>query len=312
MKVLILHGGDSPERAVSLDSARAVMAALETLGHSVVSWDPWRASGSPAEAILEALGSSHPDVVFVALHGGAGENGKVQSVLDLARVPYTGSGVRASVLAMDKILAKMLFERFDVPTPSWREVNASDTDGDEAAAALGFPLVVKPAAAGSTVGISVVRSDDELPAALGIARSLDDRVLVETFVSGRELTVGVLDGRALPVVEIVPESGFYDYDAKYTAGKSCYEVPARLPEADSRRLQTLAERAVSALGCRGGPRVDFRLSENGEPFCLEVNTIPGLTPTSLLPKAALEDGTDFAHLVEQLCHLADFARSPGP
>ena len=249
------------------------------------------------------------ELVFVALHGGDGENGTLQALLDLARVPYTGSGVLASALAMDKAISKRIFVHDGVPTPEWVERWAPedpvqpwnpDLEPEEIEALGGFPLVVKPDDQGSTVGITIVQARAELKGAFHTARRYGRLVLVERFIPGREVTVSVLDDRPLPVVEIIPEGGFYDYEHKYTSGASRYECPANLPRETTERLQDLGVRACRALRTRGVARVDFRLDEEGAPFCLEVNTVPGMTGTSLVPKAAAAAGMTYEDLVRAI------------
>jgi D-alanine-D-alanine ligase len=249
------------------------------------------------------------DCVFIAMHGGWGEDGTVQAVLEVAGIPYTGSGVLGSALAMDKDRAKRVFRASGVPTADWITVE-SGPDGEPPAAELarvhddlGDVVVVKPNAEGSTVGLTVVRRGEDLRAAVRTAARFGRRVLVERWVPGRELTVGMLGGRALPVVEIIPEGGLYTYEAKYTKGHSRYEAPADLPEELAGRIRRSAERAHDVLGCEGFARVDFRLPEDGDFQCLEVNTIPGMTPLSLVPMAAKADGMSFGELVERIVEL---------
>lgn len=315
MKIMVLMGGESAERAVSLQTGAAVLEALGERGHGVVACDPWAegATGmSAVRALLDTLEREAPEVAFVALHGGDGEDGTIQALLELARTPYTGSGVMASAIAMDKALSKELFVHCGVTTAPWGIVSAAPgrtsrellEDAEPIAERLGYPLVVKPNSGGSTVGVSIVEQPDALRRAMNAARRYDERLLLEAFIAGRELTVAVMDGEAFPIVEIVPESGFYDYSAKYTAGKSRYHVPADLQTSVADQLQSLAARAVEVLRCTGGPRVDFRLSPENEPYCLEVNTSPGMTPTSLLPMAANAAGLPFDALVERFCEMA--------
>jgi D-alanine-D-alanine ligase len=249
------------------------------------------------------------DLVFVALHGGDGENGTLQALLDLARMPYTGSGVLASALAMDKAISKRIFVHEAIPTPEWVERWAPEdpaqpwnpeVEEEEIERLGGFPLIVKPNDQGSTVGITVVSSRQELKEAFLLARRFGRLALVERFIPGREVTVSVLDDRPLPVVEIIPEGGFYDYEHKYTAGASRYECPAKLSPETTERLLTLGVRSCRALRTRGVARVDFRLHEDGTPFCLEVNTVPGMTETSLVPKSAAAAGMSYEDLVRTI------------
>ncbi len=336
MKVAVLMGGRSAEREISLKTGRQVARALEGLGHEVLAVDAANGRLLPAQEepraalpqaalenwqpgdLVRAGPLQEAEVVFVALHGGEGEDGTLQALLELAGKPYTGSGVLASALAMNKAMAKRIFEQEGIPTPRWLLFDAHGRQTPRVFDARdlgGYPIVVKPNAQGSTVGLTVVQNAEDFPAALRAAAEYGDEVLVEEFIPGRELTVGVLGGRALPVVEIRPRHGLYDYECKYTPGMSDYLVPAPLEEEPARELQALGERAARVLGCRGGVRVDFRYTAEGQPYCLEVNTIPGMTPTSLLPMAAKAAGMSFEQLVSRVLELAlhdSRRRSPRP
>lgn len=330
MKVALLMGGRSSEREISLRTGRGIAQALRDLGHEVAAVDAANGRLLPAgdeehaalpardvqqlpvstsSAVAQAPAVGDADVVFLALHGGAGEDGTVQALLELTGKPYTGSGVLASALAMHKAMAKRIFEHEGIPTPRWVLLRAGfggrghDTTLD-AAALGGYPLVVKPNAEGSTVGLTVVTAPDALPGAIEEAARYDAEVLIEQYIPGRELTVAVLGDEPLPIVEIRPRSGHYDYEAKYTAGRSEYTCPAELPDALAGRIQELGVRAVRALGCAGVARVDFRLDPRNEPWCLEVNTIPGMTPTSLVPMAAKARGLSYDALVQRMLDLA--------
>jgi len=341
MKIAVLMGGTSPEREISIRTGSGVSKALHALGHEVVLLDTGTgkmlqgnelqiALGNPAGPAALAPTAIPPgamtglqplvhglsrdiELVFVALHGGDGENGTLQALLDLARVPYTGSGVLASAVAMDKAFSKRIFVHEGVPTPDWAERWAPEDpaqpwnpelDDEEIERLGGFPVIVKPNDQGSTVGITVAHSHPELGKALHLARRYGRLALIERFIPGRELTVSVLDDRALPVVEIIPEGGFYDYDHKYTAGASRYECPAQLPHEATERLLALGLRACRALRTRGVARVDFRLDDEMTPFCLEVNTVPGMTEMSLVPKAAAAAGLSYADLVRAIVEAA--------
>ena len=247
------------------------------------------------------------DVAFLALHGGAGEDGTIQALLDLTGIPYVGSGHAASATAMDKDLSKRLFRVAGIPTPEWL---MAPVDVDEARARLGYPLVVKPNKQGSTVGLTVVRAADQLQPAIDEALRYDDEVMLETFIPGRELTVGILGGAALPVGEIFPKHEIYDYECKYTAGMAVEEFPARLDAAVTEDLQDQARRAFGALKLRGCARIDFRLTSDGASYCLEANTLPGMTETSLIPQAAAAAGLSFADLCERLVQLAAAEATP--
>lgn len=331
MKVLVLMGGDSPERDVSLASARAIVGALQARGHQVWVLDPADGTGAapaspdqiPADIETQPpdtrqlqgdslfAGFGHPifdeiDFVFLALHGGSGENGTVQAVLDLMGLPYNGSGVLASALCMNKAMSKTVFEQVGVHTAPWISLGAGMDPHRLAETIFGsleLPVVVKPNSQGSTIGFSIVKTREQLIPALELASEYDNRILVEKFIPGREMTVAVLGDEALPVVEIVPSHGVYDYECKYTKGKTEYVVPAELPEPVRTRLQDQALLAFTALQCDGYGRVDFRLDPDNQPYCLEVNTLPGMTATSLVPKAARSAGIDFPELIDRILEL---------
>ncbi len=310
MRVAVLMGGRSLERAVSLRSGARVADALSDLGHEVVSIDA-------DEALVSRLKSERPDVAFIALHGPGGEDGTVQSLLELLGIPYTGPGVAACVLCMDKVQSKHRMREAGIATPDWvafgaaafRELGAADAIG-EIAAGLGLPLVVKPAAQGSALGVRFAGSGAEVPQALVAALSYDDRVLIERHVEGRELAVSILDGEALPIVEAIPASGDeFNYDARYEIGRTTYACPAELSEADTVAVLDAAKRTWEALGCEGFARVDLMLGAPSDaggvgPQVLEVNSIPGLTDTSLLPMAAEAAGLSFERFVERAIELA--------
>jgi len=334
MKVVVLLGGVSSERDVSLDSGKAVCIALEKRGHNVMAIDtgagllPESLSKSVEAAVrpdppdIAALAEldkkstlqtikdadlSDVEVVFVALHGGAGENGTIQALLDLTGIPYTGSGVLASALAMDKDISKKIFQRENIPTPDWTTVEADKTGDytpyiEPIAERFGFPVIVKPADGGSTIGLTLVKTGDQLNAALQLAGELSRKIMVEKYIAGRELTVGILAGEALPVVEIIASHELYDYECKYLPGMSKYVVPAEIDDRLRERLQEFGMRAFKALECAGYARVDFRVDSEGNAFCLEVNTLPGMTSTSLVPKAAKARGMSFEELVETICN----------
>ncbi len=329
MKIAVLFGGTSEERDVSIASAAQVIPALRGLGHEVVAVDtatgrlsgpaeqrlltsgvgPLPPSGSALAGIkqgapalaTETADMSDVDVVFLALHGGAGEDGHIQAVLDLAGLPYTGSNHTASATAMDKDLSKRLFRAAGVPTADWR---MAPVTAAEIAGALGWPVVVKPNKQGSTVGLSVVRRPDALPAAFSLAQRYDDEVMVERFIPGRELTVGVLEGRALPVGEIIAPGEVFDYQAKYQTGGAREIFPADLAPDIAARVQELAVRAHAALKLGTYSRIDFRMDPAGGIWCLEANSLPGMTAGSLLPQAARAAGISFPELVERMCKAA--------
>lgn len=334
MKVALLLGGRSSEREISLRTGRGMAQSLRNLGHEVAAIDAAdgrllppgeeERAALPAEEARELPATAGPlvsgtairdaEIVMIALHGGEGENGTVQALLELTGKPYTGSGVLASALAMDKAMSKKVFERDGIPTPRW--ILLQDGAGErtvDATALGGYPLIVKPNAEGSTMGLTVVTEPAQLPEAIRFAAQYDRAVLVEQFIPGRELTVAVLGDEALPIVEIRPRSGHYDYEAKYTAGRSEYFCPADLPEPLAARIRELGVRASLSLGCSGVSRVDFRLDPANEPWCLEVNTIPGMTPTSLVPMAAKAAGMSYDQLVQRMLDLAvlDWRRRHG-
>jgi D-alanine-D-alanine ligase len=327
MRITVLTGGTSSERDVSIASAVQVVRALRSRGHTVAvvdtargyipdSDEPHRLSGSvgpepPALAelaglerglLLSGLASlpviRNAEVIFLALHGGRGEDGTIQAVLDVMGVPYTGSGALGSGLAMDKDIAKRLFRAADVLTADWLMTPAT---AEEAGRLLGWPLVVKPSKQGSTVGLSVVKDPLDYDAAVELAGRYDDEVMVEAFVPGRELTVGVLEHRALGVGEIIPRHEVFDYECKYTPGMSEEIFPADLPAAVAAECGRLGLRAHEALKLGGYSRVDFRLTPAGELVCLEVNTLPGMTSTSLMPQSAAVVGIPFPELCERIC-----------
>lgn len=290
--IAVLKGGPSAEREVSLRTGAAVAAALRTLGYAVDEVDV-----TGRDFVLPP----QTDFAFLCLHGTFGEDGEVQALLEKRGVPFTGCGIAASRLAFDKEASKAAFRAAGVPTPSGTVLGK----GEALDAAFPLPLVVKPSRQGSTVGMSFVFERAGVAPALEKAWQHDDRALVEAFVKGREFTVGILGGEALPPVEIVPKQGFYDYDNKYTAGATDYFCPARLDAAKTAEIRKHALAAHAALGCRVYSRVDVLLDEAGSPFVLEVNTIPGMTATSLLPKAAAAAGIDFPALCEKILRLSE-------
>jgi D-alanine-D-alanine ligase len=293
-RVGVIMGGTSGERDVSLRSGAAVAQALAARGHEVVTID--LCEGGDAGLLLRRSGI---DVAFIALHGRLGEDGCAQGLCELYGIPYTGSSVLASALAMDKVKAKELFRLHNIPTPPYYTVSRRDevTDIEELHGSFGFPVVVKPRGEGSSLGVAKAGSHPELSRALLAALELDEVALVERFVRGKEVQVGILGGRVLGAIEIAPAKGLYDYEAKYTPGLTEYFMPARLPATRYRGVLNLAERAAQALGCTGALRVDLLVTEGQNEYVLEVNTLPGMTKTSLLPKIAEAAGYDF----EQLC-----------
>jgi len=297
-KIGVLMGGPGAEREVSIRTGAGVLAALIERGHEAVS-----VTWNDGDDIAELLRREKIEIVWNAMHGTYGEDGAVQGLLECLKIPYTGSGVAASALAMDKVVSKILFERAGVPTPAWRVIGPDD-DPTAAAAAIGYPLVVKPAAEGSTVGISIVRAPAGLGAALIEARRHRGAAIVEKFIAGSEISVGILDGVALDTVEIRPKSGFYDYEAKYESEDTDYLVPAPLSPDIDRVVRNAAVAMYRVLGCSAHARADFRIDEAGKAWALEVNTLPGMTAHSLLPKIAAHAGMDYGTLVERVLATA--------
>jgi D-alanine-D-alanine ligase len=334
MRITVLMGGTSAERDVSLASGLRCAEALRQRGHDVVTLDTARGTLSskeekqllskgnvvkrepPSQEELERLAAEtlpqmlralpslkEADVVFLGLHGGFGEDGSIQALLDMAGIRYTGSGHLGSALAMDKDLSKHLFRRAGVQTADWTMARR-ESAGEEQLGRLGLPVVVKPSKQGSTVGLSIVKRRDDLSAAIAEAFRFDDEVMIEQFVAGRELTVGILGDVALPVGEIIPKHEIYDYECKYTPGMAEEVFPAHISSDKAREAQDLARRAFQALKLRGYARIDFRMTEDGSLFCLEANTLPGMTATSLIPQGAAAAGISFPELCERIALLA--------
>jgi D-alanine-D-alanine ligase len=330
MKITVLMGGTSSERNVSLASGIRIVLALRERGHDVIALDPARGVISGAEekelstgkvgtkppsleslskvaegAFLPNLTSmkeiKNADVAFLALHGGKGEDGTIQALLDMAGVKYTGSGHLSSALAMDKDLSKKLFRAEDVQTADWLMV---PVEIERVEGILGLPVIVKPSKQGSTVGLTLVKKREDLIPAIEEASKYDDEVMIERFVPGRELTVGVLGEIALPVGEIISKHEIYDYECKYTAGMAREEFPAKLSPEATARVQQQALAGFRALKLRGYARIDFRLTEEGEFYCLEANTLPGMTELSLIPQGAAAMGISFPELCERIVKLA--------
>ncbi len=335
MKIIVLMGGESAERRVSLTSGEAVAHALAEKGHEVFKMDlidPVRIAPAkvslfkesvgekPPEvddiprftprrlaALMETLDRQQPDLVFPMLHGGMGEDGRLQAALEMVGIPFVGSGSSASSLAMNKPKAKCLFRSVGVPTPDELLIATTEADAnsvtDKIEQFFGFPAVLKPDSLGSAVGLFILKDSSGLEEALEQIKSLNHNVLIEPFIPGRELTVTVLGNEALPPIEIRPHGGVYDYLSKYTKGHTEYLCPAPVSEEETARLKEYGFKAHQVLGCRHYSRVDFRMTDDGDLYCLEVNTIPGMTSTSLVPKAANAVGISFEELVDELAGM---------
>lgn len=305
-KVAVLMGGRSLEREVSLKSGHRVCEALAAKGYDFISFDV-------DEQLVDNLVATAPDVVYIALHGKYGEDGTVQGLLELLGLPYTGPGVYANIVSFDKVLAKEIFVRHNIPTSPWLTMSADSFKEmgaagalDKAVEFLGLPIVVKPAGQGSALGIKIVHKPEDLPKALIGALSYDNKVVLEKYISGTELTVSILGNDtplALPIVEIVTTKEFFDFESMYRMGATEYFVPARLDAETTARVQKASLDAHKALGCRDVSRVDIILAD-GVPYVLELNTSPGMTETSLLPMAAAEADVQFVDLVDQLVQMA--------
>jgi D-alanine-D-alanine ligase len=340
MNIIVLTGGTSSERNVALSSGKGITKALRESGHNVKVVDPVYGNKQPTEEgiynvkpvigkefptayelraysnkkVIECINSDifdNTDIVFLGLHGKFGEDGKIQSLLEMRGVKYTGSGVTSSAMAMDKDISKIIFSHFNILTPDWFMIEKTgyslkNIDGrikDE----LDYPAVIKPNDEGSTVGLSIVQPDVEdiqLKEALNLAFKYTTRVMAEQYIEGRELTVTILGNEALPVVEIKPKDGFYDYEHKYTSGRTEYICPADLPTELSEEIRSKALTAHRSLGCKAYSRVDFRLNSKREYYCLEVNTLPGMTDLSLVPMGAKAIGLSFPQLLNKIIELS--------
>jgi len=327
LRIAVLMGGTSSERDVSLASGIRITEALRARGHEVVAVDTVSgilSSGDEQKLMAGGVVKTNPpdtktlvrmnaamqgtlrslpqaDVLFLALHGGQGEDGTLQALLDLTGVPYTGSGHLASALAMDKDLSKHLFRAAGVPTADWLMAPATP---EQVSKTLGLPVIVKPSKQGSTVGLSIVKEPEELQPAIDQAFEHDDEVMIEQFIAGRELTVGVLGDQTLPVGEIIAKHEIYDYECKYTPGMAVEEFPAKLTQEETATVQRFARLAFDALKLRGYARIDFRMATDGTFYCLEANTLPGMTQTSLIPQAAAAAGISFPELCDRIVQLA--------
>ena len=326
-KVALLVGGTSPERAVSKMSGKGVLGALRALQYPTKIIDPAYGLNQPRDEekffleedfaelsnrnCIDAINSNlldDGDVVISALHGKWAEDGTIQSLLELRGLKYTGSKVLASALAMDKEMSKVIFRQAGVQTAHWFTISSMDFEPkkiiDKIDNEMGFPCIIKPNDQGSTVGLKLVKDESEVEDGVKVALQFSSKALIEKYIPGRELTVAILIKEALPVLEIVPKSGLYDYHSKYTSGMSEYIVPAKIPSETAKKAQKLALTAFQSLSCEGYARVDFRLSNQNELYCLEVNTLPGMTPLSLVPKAAKAVGISFEELIKRIIEQA--------
>ena len=339
MKIVVLAGGTSTERDVSIVSGTEVCKALRSKGHQAILMDVFfgKEGIDPSGAfsqeydiekeveyiksfncqVKEAVASKKEffgpgvltvckaaDVVFLALHGANGEDGKVQATFDLYHIPYTGTGYLGSAMAMDKGITKKMFRISGVPTPKGVELLKGKCSKNLADYGMDFPVVVKTCCGGSSVGVYITHNQTEYEAALDGAFSYEDQAVVEEYIEGREFSVGVVDGKAYPIIEIAPVEGFYDYKNKYSAGATVETCPAVLTEEQTRQMQAYAEEGCRVLGIEGYARLDFLMKENGDMYCLEANTLPGMTPTSLLPQEAAVLGLDYASLCEELIRIS--------
>jgi len=289
-RIGVLYGGSSPEREISLKTGEAVYRALVSLGLNVTKLDV-------DKDVAFRLVKEGINVAFIALHGKLGEDGTIQGLLEIMGIPYTGSGVLASALALDKVYTKKVFVYHGLPVAKYKVLEKRVESPGDILGELGYPVIVKPAREGSTIGVTVVREPGGLDDAINTAFVYGDKILIEEYIEGKEITVGVLGDQPLPVIEIISKTSFYDYRAKYEPGMSEHIVPAKLSKEEYELAQSLALSAHRVLGCKGATRVDMVMDREGKIYLLEVNTIPGMTETSLLPEAAAVAGIDFKQLV---------------
>jgi D-alanine-D-alanine ligase len=293
-RIAVMMGGLSREREISLKTGKAILKALVEKGYNATAIDV-------GKDVPEKLVKERIECAFMALHGRFGEDGTIQGMLELMKIPYTGSGVLASALAMHKIMCKRFFLCESIPTPRFEIFRREEIKKDlPKKMSLPFPVVVKPAREGSTIGVSIVQREEELGPALKGAGEYDEEIMVEEFMKGKEITVGILEDIPLPIIEIVPKSGFYDYHSKYTKGETQYILPARISRGKYLYAQEISLKAFQTLGCSGVARVDLMTDEDENPFVIDVNTMPGMTETSLLPMAASYVGIPFEDLVERI------------
>lgn len=299
LQLIILCGGNSSEREVSLSTGKAIYDCLKaSLNVELLQYE------NNIEDYIPQLKKT--DLVFIALHGGEGENGEIQSLFEKNGIQYTGSDSKSSALAMDKNATKIIGEKLNISTPNWLMYNKNENIEKLKIdiAKIGFPIVVKPSNEGSTVGLSIVKTENECEQALNLALQYSDEIMVEAFIPGRELTVGILGNEYLPIVEIIPEHDIYDYDCKYKLGMSEYICPAEIDNVVAEKMQKDALNLHKGLSCRHYSRIDYRLNEKGEYYMLEINTLPGMTCTSLIPKAGKANNISFEELLKEIIRLA--------
>ena len=292
-------GGITREREISLRTGNAISASLRRMGYDVVDIDV----GSD---VVDRLKSEKIDVAFIALHGKFGEDGCIQGLLEMMRIPYTGGGVLGSSVGMDKVVCDMVAMQLGIPIPREEcfNINEDTTDSIVARLTVPYPVIVKPSREGSTINMTIVKKMDDLPGAIETAAKSDEKIIVQEFIAGKEITVGILNGRPLPPLEIAPKSGFYDYTSKYTKGATEYILPARIPQKVAEKIQDWSVAVFEALDCTGTARCDYIVGENDRAYFLEINTIPGMTELSLVPKAAAHIGINFDMLVEEILGTA--------
>jgi D-alanine-D-alanine ligase len=327
LRIALLVGGTSPEREVSQSSGAAIYSALLSIGHEVILIDPAYGINQPQKSeaffssenhlplsnrnYVETVNSElfdNIDLAFLGLHGKWGEDGTIQSLLEFRGVKYTGSKILSSSISMDKIMSKILFNHYNVNTPEWFSLNKGSANNNSVQEMInknfGYPCIIKPNDQGSTVGLSVCKSPADVAGAVELAFKYSDKVLLERFIDGYEMTVGILENKALPVLQIKPKHDLYDYECKYTSGMSEYIVPADIPAEAAKHLQEEALLAFHSLGCEVYGRVDFRVDRDYKPYCLEINTLPGMTSTSLVPKMAKAVGIPFEDLIDRIIRLS--------
>jgi len=326
INIAILLGGNSPERAVSKQTGKSIYEAVLKLGYSATLIDPAYGVDQPENTedffsdcdcrlvsnnnYIKSVNSNlfdNIDLAVIALHGKWGEDGAIQSLLELRGIKYTGSNVLGSSLSMDKARSKAVFEHFKVTTPKWIEATRQvDVDllDKKIVETIKYPCIIKPNDQGSTIGLTKCNEKNELEEAVSLASQFSKKILLEEFISGREFAVGIINDKILPVLEIIPKHELYDYECKYTDGMTQYIVPADLPTTLVEELNDQTKLAFDSIGCKDYGRVDFRIDENNKPYCLEVNTLPGMTSHSLLPKMARADGIEFDELIEVIIESA--------